>query len=557
MYIKKKMKMEKVDIYYSKENKKLKNNILYLMNTGKYTSAMDLIRKKLETIQNDFSIEALYIKMQFAGFLIDIGTEAFIFEASINGLKIYLEYETIFRKMTLEFYVEYNFGNAKKSIFNLRRIKEGYNEDTIRILNEAKNHYWKSYKLCQNFKNDIEPFILVNLGTSLSACGRIVEALQCFDSVISKYSKFPNAHACRSDELVWLNNLSQNVLTINLIYQITNGFDIASQSKELPSSLINIFLEKKNYFKKMLEEHNHTKESVHKDLIETEEESKMHSNYRKFCISNHLCLSEHSLYCNCIGARRDDLAITPTHEPLSAVFLPPMEQMLNRLKSEFSIARLLLYKSYAEANEQELETFDSEVVFVELFDGEEIGTKSEMLRTSFRLCFGILDKIAMAVCKLFDLDEENENIYFESFWKPKGNSEKKSNRWKKIIEIQNISLFALYTQAHDLNTNSGEWRKYKKWRNLLEHNFMILTDSKNDSTDKFNIEMLNSFVERIDYNEFKERTLHLLQLTRSAIFNFTFMVRKEAKKINNKSGNYISHTFTYKNDPEEKNNLSK
>ena len=41
----------------------------------------------------------------------------------------------------------------------------------------------------------------------------------------------------------------------------------------------------------------------------------------------------------------------------------------------------------------------------------------ELNMKNFRLCFGILDKIAEGICYLFDLDVgENENIYFESFW---------------------------------------------------------------------------------------------------------------------------------------------
>lgn len=545
--------MTDLDIYYCEENKKLKSKILSLINLREFSEAINLIREKIENIDESQTIENLYLKMQFAGFLIDIGSEGFIFEASINGLRIYLENEDMFRKITPEFYVEYNMGNAKKSIFNIRRSNEGYNEATIGILNEAKNHYWKSYKLCQKLKTEIKPNILVNLGTSLSACGRIVEALQCFDSVISKYSDFPNANACRSDELIWLVSLSKNVMTINLLYQIMKGFEIASESKQLPIWMTSQFKERKNYFENLLIHYNHDEKSIHEDLVETEKESKKHSPYRKFCIENYLCLSEHSLYCNCIGARRDDLTIALTGETLSSFFIAPMEQILNRLKSEFSTARLLLYKSYCADDEIEFKTFDTEVVFVELFDGEEIGTKSEFIRTSFRLCFGILDKIAMGVCKLFDLDEENENIYFESFWKPRGKSDKQKSRWNTINKIQNISLWALYTQAHDLNFATGEWGYYKKWRNLLEHNFMNLTSQENDITDKLSVNKFNSFIERVEYDEFKERALHLLQFTRSAIFNFVFMVRNEGLKEKSRDENSPIHTFTYKNDPENKN----
>ena len=86
----------------------------------------------------------------------------------------------------------------------------------------------------------------------------------------------------------------------------------------------------------------------------------------------------------------DDLLICIPFRPLHSDFIPFMEKILNRLKSEYSFARLLYFLSVANT-ESEFTSYDSEVMFTELFDSEYIGTKSEMLRTSFRLCFGIYD----------------------------------------------------------------------------------------------------------------------------------------------------------------------
>ena len=91
-----------------------------------------------------------------------------------------------------------------------------------------------------------------------------------------------------------------------------------------------------------------------------------------------------------------------------------MELILNRLKSEYSLARYLQYESAQEKTEK-LKTVDKELTFTELYVNEAVGIQPEMLKNSFRICFGILDKIAFAVCDLFGLSESSESIYFERF----------------------------------------------------------------------------------------------------------------------------------------------
>lgn len=102
-----------------------------------------------------------------------------------------------------------------------------------------------------------------------------------------------------------------------------------------------------------------------------------------------------------------------------------MELLLNRIKSEFSLARLLYYCSLAP--EEEWLIYKNELKFTELFEDEWIGVEAEMLRNSFRICFGILDKIAYAICDLFQLALPKEQIPpFESFWRSK---------WEKLKNI--------------------------------------------------------------------------------------------------------------------------
>lgn len=324
---------------------------------------------------------------------------------------------------------------------------------------------------------------------------------------------------------------------MNLVYKARQCFVRALDSDEPAEKMREDWKTWLEYFNDRLRDLNFDFSQVEHELEETSKEAEQHSEYRHFCIDNFLALSEHALYCNCVGARSDDLSIPPRGHPISGEFVPLMELYLNRIKSEFALARYLFYQSTTASN-TEVDTINSEVNFTELFEKEAIGLRGEMLRISFRLCFGILDKIAHGICDLFDLADKNENIYFERFWKPRGKNltEKQSSRWTKINKLKNFPLFALYSQATDLNTSNGEWGIFKEWRNALEHEMVILTTKDTFSTKQYQFLEVDDTAVTIEYENFVQKTLHLLQLTCSAIFNYTFCVRIEGIKHLEKNG---------------------
>ena len=543
--------MEDIDHIFSKTDRNYIDEIECLINAQKYVNAIKKINNRLSKIGKSKIPKAILLKSKLAGFLIDIGEEGNIESAVRNGLKLFEEEKDSFQKYIWLGSIEYNIGNAKSTLFKIIRQNKDfrYIPKNFNLLIEAKNHYWKAYKLSYLKNGNIQPEFLINLANTLSSCGRVAESLQYYDTVISVFPDFPQANASRAKDLLWLKELSGGV-TVNLLYQAKRGFEIASKSNEIPRWQVSEWKSKAEHIENILVKSNHDDEKIHEDIIDTQKESELHSVYRKYCLGHYLCLSEHSLYCQCIGSRRDDLMICVPYLTLKADYIAYMEKLLNRFKSEFSLARLLYFKSISD-NELKWEVFDNEVVFTELYDNEYINIKSEMLRTSFRLCFGILDKIAQGICNLFELAYLKEPIKFENFWKPRGSgqSEMQKTRWDKINNIENMSLNALYAQATDLNLKNGEWNFFKDWRNSLEHNFLVLEEeSKHD--DPLN---LNKFAENfivVKTDEFNEKTLHMLQFTRSAILNFVFMVRNEAKKVGGFEHNGIKHTFKFKNDPE-------
>ena len=279
----------------------------------------------------------------------------------------------------------------------------------------------------------------------------------------------------------------------------------------LPPSVLQRSVQHQEEALETIKSHGFDISNMGREIAETEQEFNNHTPFRKFCIQHFLTLNEHGLYCNCVAAKADDLQIGVKHGMFKGDVIPKLELLLNRMKSEFALARWLFYQS----QQTEVE-FANDSKFSELLDGELINAQSEMLRTSFRTCYGILDKIALGICKLYNLDAKK--IYFETFWdEPKRNSTLNNNR--------NFHLNALYSIACDLNTKTGELNQFKNWRNKLEHNLLVLRDTEKSPLDKYKIFEDTDFVVVVNPVDFKNKTLHLLQLTRAAIFSFVFCVR--------------------------------
>jgi len=537
--------MSDLSKYLSSKDNKLVNESGALINNRKYDASMGLINQRLSDGVDIATQSGTMLISKLAGMLIDIGEEGSIEKAALDGLEILETNRKELMKHVREDSFEYNLGNGKSALFKIKRSNPNFkfSAKDIKLLIEAKNHYWKAYKLISDNDKLLKVQILVNLGNTLLHCGRVAEALQYFDSVLSENPSFPKAQANRSTALISLIELS-GTYTTNLLQQAWKGYEIATQQPDLPNFIVEIFDNKRADLKGKLEILGYNEDKINHDIEETEAESKTHSKFRKYCIENHLTLSEHALYCNCLGARRDNLTIPIPVKPIGGDFVPKMELILNRLKSEFAFARLLYYQSKP-SNFINLETFEKELTFTELYENEAVGNRSEMLRNSFRLCFGVLDKIAYGVCDLFDLAEANEPLYFERFWKPIGKnlSVKQKERWANINSIDNVSLLALYSQATDLNATNGEWSIFKKWRNALEHEMFILNLDDKKPSDKYRIFENQNDIYRVEYGEFEIKTLHMLRITRSAIFNFVFCVRAEGTKV---KSNGTADTFTFK-----------
>lgn len=422
----------------------------------------------------------------------------------------------------------YNYANAISTLLDYkRRVNPKHLKPEMgTLLNLARKQFLKAIK--SSPRNPLE--VKTNLAHALCKGSRVIEAIQLYDEVLREDPNLFNALYSRSLDLEYLNELTSSY-SVKMLYEIAAGYRRASLIKGILPSMQQLAASQYQKVVQAMNRAGATEESMEREISANQNEFDEHSDSRKYFLENGLSLSEHGIYCHCVGADRDNLSILKTSGEIGGKFVPRHEYILNQLKAEFAQARLSYYRAAIETDEF-YRAHDYEMCLSDLKGNERLDGRSEDLKTSFRQCFGILDRIALGVCELFDLPvAKGEKIYFEKFWQGRQQSPEEIQRWEMINLVEdNSSLFALYYQSVDLNDHEGEWKSYKKWRNALEHGFFILHEGKAPISSYGALE--SKFpITAMKFDDFESRTKDLLGFTRSAVFNYAFCVRAEGERV--------------------------
>lgn len=237
------------------------------------------------------------------------------------------------------------------------------------------------------------------------------------------------------------------------------------------------------------------------------------SPYRSFVIDNGLGLNEHGLYCLCKNGIEDNLTIRSDHKHTKVTWAKQFEIILNHLLFDFDSARRAFFRAF---NKDQDDLYNQNQFVNEgvLFSQQETD-----LIQSFKTCFSILDKIATA-CNLA-WGVTNEKVHFHTYFKRRDVRQNIDNLPNNLFAI------ALFSISQDIDTQSpyAAFSEYKDWRNAAEHqNLYLISDEADVSELKKNYPDVEYFIRKA---EFKEKTIYLLHLSRSAIFSFTWAIRKQ------------------------------
>ncbi|HCM9552976.1 TPA: hypothetical protein N5O20_000869 [Enterobacter kobei] len=492
-----------------------------LINSGTFDSAYKNVKDILSGIDDINTIKAnrIIILSNLAGNLIDIGSFSNIKSIAEEGLSIFINNKddmlTIMKKSS--YY--YNVANGMSAVLDFNPHDDADIDSSIK-LNEVKNNYWKAFKFSRE-EGCIPPELIINLANALKRQYRISESMDYYEQAISIDDSIPQAWVNRSETLELLNELS-TTYTYKMIKEVIRGYECAIKSGKCIPSWIATYQRKIRYSESVLSESfEDTVEDINTDERLTREEYDALSLYQRFCIDNNLMLSDHSLYCNCYASSKDNISIATTEKGVFGDFIVPMEMVLNRLKAEYSLARKMFfeYKIGSDFFDE-----DSEACYSELYNGEVLYENVERLRIAFRSCFGVLDKIAVALCKLFDLKPDRGHIYFHNFWQIRDEKRK-----DKINKINNKGLLGLFSIAMDLNDKNGELAFFRNWRNDLEHKLLVIHE-KDMLVDLYNSYGYFDEVKFIEKEEFEQHLLQLIKIVKSAVILFVFTIRIEGKR---------------------------
>lgn len=383
-------------------------------------------------------------------------------------------------------------------------------------LQKAISLYWKAIN--RSTKEKEKYAIRNNLANCLSRAGRYIEAIELFETNIksnpNNYQSFISwGHTIENlFHKAYIDTPDSFVLV--LIERYNRGFETCpnphirnSIEKDITRN-IKILLERNIEF---------SIEMITKNRYEELKEFGSHTEYRKFVLLKNISLNEHALFCKCKKTAIDNLSIglqSGSDHLENLRILETSEKYIEQIKSEYAFARMLYFKyfSFAKKSENKKLYNAKDYVISSLTENNSLlGYQFEHIKTSFKILYSILDKIATCILLKFDINQKDKDVYFENFF----------GDYKEYLESDNIHLIAIYSISLDLCRNEGEQvgslKHYKDIRNLMEHDLLILSDLKT------NIEK-----HEININHFEDMLLEVLILTKSTIFSLVHFFRSES-----------------------------
>lgn len=180
----------------------------------------------------------------------------------------------------------------------------------------------------------------------------------------------------------------------------------------------------------------------------------------------------------------------------------------NTIKQEYNMARYFLYQVDIDKRAIGNEVHESQKynILINTLDYPSIGYRTELLKSSLREAFGVLDKIGMLCCKFNKVQVKTSSIDF--------------HKWYQSIKLD-VALKSpfkpLYWMSKDLDTRSGEMKEIRQLRNYLEHRYIRVLDSY-DKPMAEEFEDSTKYEYKVTYSDLKEKAFETLELVRSALF---------------------------------------
>ncbi len=462
----------------------------------------------------------------FSGLLINVGVlekDQPLVNEGTNYL--FKNLKVLSKQKTLAPGAYYNLANGYNALFDFKLGKDKYYALFDKTeLEQAKPNYLKALQSLPHSKSLLASQIWVNLGNLYFDIGRVVDALDCYDTAILCKPDHGMAHVNKGKAIYYFAKYSgkQRAPFAREAYRlIKKGLEFGINKEAI------------SYFNKLLtiiENHFKNKEWLNKEKTSSQIEIKAKNKFERFliefCLKNRLYLNICSFCQRCDQAIGDPETIEKMIEPVKELDKISDSRMsylfsyINQIKQDFITARFLFVLSqYRGIN---INFVDAKVKLIDTLDYQEHNIRVELLRNSFVSFYNILDKIACFINDYLELDNgSNKNVYFSDVWYKELRSE--NGVHEKILNTKNYFLNALYNIHGDIE--KGPTKKLKGIRHRLTHGFLRIYWMAGTEDKKM--------TERSLY----EDTLSLSKIVRNAVIyllKFVHIEETNKEKIDNR-----------------------
>jgi len=323
--------------------------------------------------------------------------------------------------------------------------------------------------------------ILTNLGNVMSAVGRPVEAIECWDRALQRLPAFAMARGNRGYGLLYYATSIHDEGHKALMLKFAHADLQEALSPELRRYLEGNTHEGLERVKTEIEGYL-TAEYLVKDanvadfpLGDSEEEVA----YRRWCLTERLFLNPlNDLGPHAIAAR-DVLVLPPlvTHFEKGPTG-PALLGMYNQMKQEFVSARYLYYEGITS---NAVHFSDKGVRLYDTLDSPAYSLAVEKTKVAFRMAYSILDKIAFFLKHYLDLSIPEREATFRKVWYREG---KRKNGLELVAAgTRNWPLRGLFWLSKDLHEDDPGFREalepeaqeLRDLRHALEHRYLKLS----------------------------------------------------------------------------------
>lgn len=481
-----------------------------------------LLKKSKEGVENiDKSIEVL-------GKLIDCSQDLKELQGLNQALSLAQEIEklslTSDQKVVLYYFIS-NIWGAKYQI-----TKVGKQSSWAWESEEVENQiiYLRKAVIEPNFitaEKQRSSQILTNLGNVLNHVGRSVEALETLHSAIEFLPIFGMPHAnlatCLSDYAKLLPNRHDS-LTL-----IVRGRDILRAALELQG----FHDQALSYYGKYLEWFENVVIKIdlnNHNIVRPKSlgKSKKEILYRQWVGENNLFLNYlNDVFYDLTECSEDKIILPALTRPVGEKSCH-FEGLFNQIKQEFVSARFLFFEAITS---YQVHYSDRRVVLYDTLDYPSYSLAVEMIKTSFRLAYSILDKIAFFLNEYFQLSIKPNKVTFRTFWYQKGDSQ--FGLRAEFIDRPNWALRGLFWLSKDLYDKAENYksaiepdaRELAEIRNHIEHKYLKVHQFRSPTEEMKEDELAFS----IGRDEIIDKTLRILKIARSAIVYMSLGIHSE------------------------------